>query len=221
MPQLVDNDRLRIAFTPGTTGTLVVSFTGVGLGMGGIQREEFGRSLGSGDHAVAYVIDKTRSWYNQTSEEIVGVLSPVCRDFANVVTLGNSMGGFGALYFSGILPNIRHAIAFTPQYSVSPDSPETRWQEWRAAVTDWRIPHALVTLSDAAPCLVVFGTGDPGDVWHRRKISTHFAPPHELITIPNGGHNPAAHLSAKGLLAPFIQAAIAGDSTLHLLQCLR
>jgi len=123
----------------------VISFAGVGLNLGGLPQEEFVRTLSGNQHDQFFIIDKLRSWYNATASEILEQLYCRIEKFDKVYTLGNSMGGFGAIYFGRQLQKCSAAVAFGAQYSVHPEivPGETRWMEWRDKITTWRLPHAL------------------------------------------------------------------------------
>lgn len=170
---LVDDDDLRVTQRLGAPERYVVSFTGVGLGLGGlsvVQREEFGRLLnGAGNFATTFVTDKRRSWLNGIRDRTLDILREVLRDARETVTLGNSMGGFAALYFAGLLPACHRAVAFSPQFFVHPaymPAGETRWAEYRAAITEHVVTHAFEHASDAVDYALFFGTTAPPDLAH-------------------------------------------------------
>src|ERR1700757_6152 len=104
----IDTDSLKISYQAGTSGLVVVTFTGVGHGLGHIQTEEFRRTMHSdGDaesNAVIWVIDKRRRWFNGgIAAEIVAAVNDIIESLGQVdrvITLGNSMGGFGAIAFA-------------------------------------------------------------------------------------------------------------------------
>ena len=206
---VADTDDLQILYEPGTTDTAIVSFTGVGLELGGVQEIEFSRSLRSRSesHHVYFVTDRGRSWFNKTKDKIVESLAPLLLHHASVVTLGNSMGGFGALYFSGLFPNCRRAISFVPQFSVTLDSPEPRWMGWRSKIQPWIIQHALENLTDDAPSIVLFGAGKAEDIWHIEQFRARLGEPHVLFVLPAGGHNVAKAIRRRGLLPRLIEDA--------------
>jgi len=144
----LERDDVRISSQPGTSDVLVVAFAGVGHALGGLQTEEFRKILSRIDQASAchliWVIDKRRVWYNEGVAEAVAawVNTYIAEARINaVVTLGNSLGGFGAIVFARRLVNCVQAIAFCPQSSVKSDLVpfETRWPEWRAAISAWDI----------------------------------------------------------------------------------
>src|ERR1700742_3619721 len=117
---LIDTPALKITSGGPSRGRAVVSFTGIGHELGTIQKEEFVKSVHNlaEENAAFYVIDKNRSWYNGTLNEIPNVLQPKLPPFDEVICLGNSMGGFGAIYFAPLFPACRKAIAFCPQFSL-------------------------------------------------------------------------------------------------------
>jgi len=169
-----DDDMLRITHARGTAPRHIVSFTGVGHGLNGVQAEEFRRSLDSLTVADAtYVIDKRRSWFNVTEARIVDHLTALCAGSPRTITLGNSMGGFGAFYFASALPHCRRAIAFVPQFSVNPEympPSEGRWLEHRRGILHHRITHALQHASDDVDYIAFFGANDRLDMQHAQLI---------------------------------------------------
>ena len=200
MNVVVDNERLRISYERGEGDVLVIAFAGVGLALGGIQTEEFRNSVKQlhqqGQCSVAYVLDKRRSWYNDgVGSEIADALNLTARqvEASKVVTLGNSMGGTGALIFAGILANCSQAIAFCPQSSVNPDvAPfETRWGEWRKSIEKWDFPDATATLEQGVKYDIFYGEDDPLDLQHARRFSTLDRPNINLHMLSKCGHDVA------------------------------
>jgi pimeloyl-ACP methyl ester carboxylesterase len=221
---IAETDDLQILFDPGTSDTAIVSFTGVGLGLGAMQKIEFGRSLHAapGDrHHVFYVTDRARSWYNRTRDDILEHLHPRLSHYKKVVTLGNSMGGFGALYFSGLLPNCRRAVSFAPQFSVMPDAPERRWRQWRENIVEWPVRHALENMSEHAPAIVLCGSAGGHDGWQIQQFQKQLRPPHVIFALPVNGHGVALAIRSLGILPQLLEAAIEGVSPAGLERMLR
>ena len=111
--------------------------------------EEFLKTLNTIDPAASkyFVIDKERSWYEHSFTQIVCRFHSVLAQYEDVVLIGNSMGGFGAMLFSGLLPNVRVAIAFTPQFSVAPrvtKGNEKRFDKFLGRIDSFSIDHACL-----------------------------------------------------------------------------
>ena len=53
------DEQIEITHTPGTSGDAVVSFAGVGMGLGGVQVEEFRKSLAGIPNDLFFVKDKS------------------------------------------------------------------------------------------------------------------------------------------------------------------
>ncbi len=213
---LRDDVNLRISEYAGTSGTHVVSFTGIGFQMGGIQTEEFRRSLGDQKrhHAANYVIDKTKSWFNTTAGTILPVLREQTMTAQRVVTLGNSMGGFGAAYFAGLLPACDRAIAFVPQFAVSPDwmpPGEYRWAPLRAAITEHRIGHALETLAPGRRYFIFCGAASGLDREHAARFKDHGGAAVDIILVSPGRHDLAAQMKEAGCLHALLDLVIERD----------
>jgi pimeloyl-ACP methyl ester carboxylesterase len=210
---VVDSERLRITEYPGTSGVHVVSFTGIGFQMGGIQTEEFRRSLSGADrrHTVTYVIDKTKSWFNTTGQEIVDTLLERTAPAGRVVTLGNSMGGFGAVLFAGLLPRCDRTIAFAPQFAVSParmPEREYRWPALRAAITEHRFEHALAHHVPGGRYQVFCGASSGLDRLHADLFKAHGSGAAEVFLIERGRHAVVADLKASGCLHALLDLMI-------------
>lgn len=214
METVIDTPDLRIAHRPGGDGEAVLAFAGVQGAFGGVPVAEFAASLAKAavHPEVWFVIDKTRSWYNRTAETIVDILAPRLAG-RRVVTLGNSMGGFGALLFGGRL-DAAVAVAFCPQYSIDRRiAPfEERWDEFIAAIDDIRYPVCLAE-DASADCrrLVFVGDRQTADLNHARLIRAHMAAADGVFVVRNCRHDVAQVLKQQGLLAPVLEAAMAAD----------
>ncbi len=210
---LIDDADLRIAFLRGdlADAPAIVSFTGIGHGLGGLQVEEFARTLTGrpGQHDLYFVIDKNRSWYNRGSDKLEAVLLPHLAG-RKLATIGNSMGGFGALLFAARWPGCEAAIAFVPQYSVHPDvvPDEIRFHEWVRAIDDWRFATCIGDAPATCRRLVFFGLGQPHDMKHYALFQAARSPGLEVFGIEGSMHDLAAHLRGKGALRPLFDAII-------------
>jgi hypothetical protein len=209
MQVLYDNDRLSISYNEGrqSSGQAVVSFSGIGLGLGGLPREEFAKTLSDQETDSFFVVDKIRSWYNVTATEIQEVLADRTSRYSACLTLGNSMGGFGAIYFASRMPNCKAAVAFGPQYSICPQvAPrERRWSQFRNQIREWTVPHALVDASPGPKLYAFFG--GLSDRYQARLYLQNAAPNLNVVIIPKCKHNTAGFLRGEGCLTPILDAA--------------
>lgn len=213
-----EDDNLRITHMAGfeiasRAPEHVVSFTGVGLGLQGIQTEEFRKTLSAGTLGRStYVIDKSRSWYNLTHDAICRHLVSLCQTSDRVITLGNSMGGFGAFYFASLLPHCSRAIAFAPQFSVHPElipREETRWAAFRGGITEHKRRHAFDNPSDEIDYIAFFGDGTRVELVHAHRLA-RVAPPRTFIfIIRDCEHDVAATIKQKGLIVDLLGLLLA------------
>jgi pimeloyl-ACP methyl ester carboxylesterase len=210
---IVDNDTLCTTFTPGDTDTAVVTFSGVGLAVGDTPQEEFVKTQEGAVHAQFFVIDKVRSWYNATAPEIVSHLTPLLLDYRKVVTLGNSMGGFGAAYFASRLPNCRAAISFVPQFSVRRTlvPKEKRWREFRSKIGPWTVQHAMEQANDDPELLLFFGAQEPRDLEHLALYQQHATRRTSIFLLAEPRHGAARYLKNRGHLRALLDAVILRD----------
>ncbi len=217
MEFLLDDERCRIVHEPGNNGVAVVSFAGVGFALGGIQVEEFRRSLDGSDFDIYFVIDKQRQWYNAIYSLAADVLntSLQSRSIAASFTLGNSMGGFGAVLFAGALHRCRRAVAFCPQSSVHRGCApfEDRWQEWTGAIAEWRVPDAVPHMRAEVEYALFFGASEPRDLAHAQRFAA--ASGRKLVcVVEQSAHGVAGHLKRHGQLVPLLRTLLgAGGCT--------
>ena len=192
----------------------IVSFTGIGLRMQSQPVEEFLKTLNTIDPAASkyFVIDKERSWYEHSFTQIVCRFHSVLAHYEDVVLIGNSMGGFGAMLFSGLLPNVRVAIAFTPQFSVAPrvtKGNEKRFDKFLGRIDSFSIDHACLFPAQQVRRFVVFGEAE--DTWHVARFREHLGSRDAMLLVGGTGHDTSAVLREKGLLSPLLLDLIDGD----------
>jgi pimeloyl-ACP methyl ester carboxylesterase len=211
---LLDSPALKITYTPGNTDTAVVSLSGIALQIGAVPKEEFVKTLHGTNHHQYFVIDKNRTWYNATEAQLLTSLVPILRSYRKVVTLGNSMGGFGAIYFASRLPNCRTAIAFVPQFSACPEvlPKETRWRGYRSQITAWPIRHAMQGARDDIQLSIFFGARERLDKLHLRAFQRYATPATCIYSFPDADHDLALYLRSCQLLREILNAIIVEDA---------
>jgi hypothetical protein len=208
-----DDDGLRVTRTDGTSGCLVVSFSGIGADARPCPEEEFiMTATDEGRHPTLYVMDKRQSWMNAPGlmEQIVVIIeAEAARCGATTIcTMGNSMGGFMALllpYFT----DVDHALALSPQYSVdaavNPD--EWRWAEYIGRIETFLHPTLEGRFTDRTQYTVVHGG-------HRRERPQVTAfPRHPSIAHfirPGLAHGVAKFLKEMQVQRPLAQAVFEG-----------
>ena len=160
------SEQVRATAIKGSGHRLVVSFTGVGKPDTREQAEEFVNTshMGGRNH-VLFVADTLRSWYNApgTYEEILDLVESYKRThkIKEVVTFGNSMGGYGAIIFAGAL-GAKSCLSLSAQYSADPKivPEEERWMEYRSKIAHFTRPPMETTLSEECIYFVVHGGSD-------------------------------------------------------------
>ncbi len=181
----------------------IISFTGIGHGMGAIQLNEFFR-LTQSDFNVLFVKDTARSWYNKIDV-------PEIRRFLDdkpVITIGNSMGAFHAAMFALDHP-VEKVIAFSVQYSIHPDIVpfDTRYRRYAKAIDEWK--YGELQLNDTTQYHFISGD-EQMEVKHLnmipRKANIHTS------VIKNSGHKVAGKLKKEGRLYSLIHDIINGPA---------
>lgn len=180
----------------------------------GIEPQEFAKTLNSAaggacQWPVAFVRERPALWCNSLDETMLAPFLTAHRN-RTIVTLGNSMGGFAAILFGGLLPGVRRSISFCPQFSVHPaHCPwESRWREQTREIDHWRFETCLPgPAPDAALPLdhVVFcGADVPDDVRHAEMILNHASGRAAAFVVDGCGHDVARTLKRQGVLVPLL-----------------
>ncbi len=193
---------------------LFICFTGIRQAMGGIGAEEFTGSTAVPEFSALFVSDLKRTWYNGfPAERLTAILAPICAG-KRVVTIGNSMGGFGAIWATKII-EVDTVIAFAPQYSVHPEivPGETRWREFTGAIRHFRHPSLVDAFTVGARIYTINGDDDRAH-WMNFPEQANC----EHVLIPGSGHDPALAVKQSGALSHLIRSCLAGGSAFAVLQ---
>ncbi|MEL6476142.1 MAG: hypothetical protein AAFR17_02350 [Pseudomonadota bacterium] len=217
---LLDDEDLAITWLPGRGARLVVSFTGIGHRKTGfaetetVQQIEFPKIASQeGDNHVAFVTDRTRTWYNTPGqiERIETALRALAARVGarQIVTLGNSMGAYGAILFANRIGAAR-AIAFAPQFTMDDRLVrDRRWQDLKRHIPR----HAVPSLAGAmvGPCrffVLHGGRGEDGRHWRRFPTGPNI----QHYVLPLKTHAVAVQLRHAGKLPGLIDALFAEDT---------
>lgn len=218
MGTILEQDGLRINFEPGSTRKVIVSFTGLqlrpGLGIG--QKGEFWQTRMHEDklHPIFYLHDKKNSWYEANYPLILERLPALLKPFDEMAAIGNSMGGFAAIRFSGFLARCRQVIAFSPQYSLHPNDVmgrDPRMMSYRSRVKEWNLGNAWSAPNKRARYFIFFGADDAYDAWHAQSFQRVIDERARVYMIGGSDHDVAAMLKRRGVLDPMLDMIINRD----------
>ncbi len=214
---LIENDTLRLRALDGETSTLVIAFTGIGHKMGASQQNEFvGTASGEGENSVIFVADLMRSWFSHP--QMVETIVEEVRNYTDrhgitrILTIGNSMGAFGALLLPDLI-DVEVAAAFSPQYTMRLDIvAEERWRKFRHNMHEPNLWALNDKLNDTTRYFALFGAEHEGDKLH----ADAFADRKNLYLrrVAHAGHNLSAELRRAGLLRSAVDAMFAKDTEL-------
>lgn len=215
MRLIYQDDEIEITHEPGESRVAIVSFSGVGMGLGGIQFEEFRNSLAGVPNDIYFVKDKPRQWYNSSFGTLSNVLNKDLsyRGVEHVITLGNSMGGFGAIIFAGQLRGCRSAIAFSAQSAVDPAIVpwEQRYRIYTENVARWAGLDATKLLHPNVNYALFFGNDDPFDIRHAARMAAAKSINVTICIFPGAGHDLATYLKQKGVLRQLIEMLVSDE----------
>ncbi|WP_281824885.1 hypothetical protein [Jannaschia rubra] len=211
---VLKDEELALRWLPGSARRMVVVFTGLKARFGGQKLDEFAMSASQGgENNVLFVTDRRGGWYAGPDlwTRIVGLIGYLQRDerIEEIVTLGNSMGGYGALLLPRDL-RVTRAIAFSPQVSMDPAlSGDRRWPDVEATVgplPERDLPGTVA--ASRTQYYLVAARGCAEDVAHLALMPGHRRV-HRWI-LPGGRHNIAGGLKMAGLLPDVIDALVRG-----------
>lgn len=212
---VLEDPELRLRWLPGHSRSMVVAFTGRHAQFAGQPADEFARSAHGrgGRNNVLFVSDLTQSWYSRPGlwERIVEMVKAVIRSegIQELVALGNSMGGFGALLLPRDVP-VRRAIAFAPQISMDPAViAEDRWQRVQRKFGALPVSNIGDTVAQTkTQYYISVGERAPRDL-AQIALMPDLPRVHRWV-LPDCGHDIAERLKRAGLLQRVVAAAIQG-----------
>jgi len=212
-----DDDAMTVLQMAGRAEECIVSFTGIGHALGGLdlQTPEFSRS--GGDENKIFVIDKQRSWGNNLDWDRLVVVVKELAGSAPITTLGNSMGGFLAILSARQLQAAR-TIAFAPQWSIDKAimPQEKRWAEYRNKIGSIRFPDVSTGFNNSTQFNVFFGN-NPRDEAHLRLFPRNRANV-SIVVVEGCGHDVAKFLKEKGQLYSVLDTCRTGGDAHGLLE---
>jgi pimeloyl-ACP methyl ester carboxylesterase len=213
---------------------LLIAFGGISGNLG-MPPFEFLRSTGDILAGKIFIRDPHQAWYHRgvpgLGRDIDGVAKSLAGMIANhdphrVVLVGNSAGGYAALLFSRLVPNVDAAVAFSPQTFIDRRHRlvhrDRRWsRQLNAARQSEGVDSTYVDLrrimrQGAARNVsthVFVGREDRLDVAHARRLSDISGV--QVHEISDGGHAAVRTLRDQGTLTAVLQASLRGDRALE------
>jgi hypothetical protein len=190
---------------------IVVAFTGVMHGLGGIPFE-FHRSLGQLDCAALFVRDLGRRWYQYTNGDVQAAATRIRLAIARSgaersLFLGNSMGGFGALLF-GSLCDAQAILGFAAQTAIDPAVTtamgDTRWNSFQERIPSYPYGDLAALRAGYGRIVLCCGAGEPLDAVHADRLARTWRL--DKMIVPNSTHDVASRLRERGELVPLISS---------------
>lgn len=219
-PRLIHRDaNLAVAWSPGKSNRMVLVFSsGYGKPWHPDSLEFRGCASDNGNNHVLFINDRRNSWYSDPKlrDRIVQVVSrtAAANGIQSMWSIGNSIGGYGAILFCDRLP-ISHAIAFAPQILMTDaviNGPI--WARNRPGIQDTVVRDLTTILGQAdATFWLLYGDQDEDDRIHLGHLRSRLPERHNLhIAIAKGQkHEIALWLKKQGRLVRLVNAAWTDD----------
>ena len=206
----VTEDNLVVWRHRGTSGRLILCFTGIGAKTDPVPGIEFASiASNGGKDNVLFIIDPYRTWLN--ADGLIDRILEVVEDFAEEIgvqeylTLGHSMGGYAAIIMSAYLP-VKNAVALSPQFSVHPDivGDDPRWMYHRNDIRTHRITSVADHMVENTNYHVFHGAMD---VEHPQRDRFPVASNLAHWIVPDVAHAVPQRLRGMGLLNDVVRAS--------------
>ena len=210
---LVENDWIEVSRFGKKRQTAIISFSGIGPNDGQLpQGYEFRYTFTSirNDITIYFIHDKTRTWFNEPYSDIVNVVNEISKNHDIVLTIGASMGGFGAIHFGLLIPNCRKIFSFAAQYGINeafygPNITDRRWHRFYEKIQVWNIARPLVINGPIIPEIYMFyGKNGRLEMQHSAAYRQVLGDAGTILEIEGIGHGVATYLREKEILSEII-----------------
>ena len=219
-PRLIQRDRdLAIAWLPGNSKRLILVFLSITRKALSPARLEFrGIASDHGRNHVLFINDRRRSWYSRPGlrDRIANVVRRfvAIHQIEEIWSIGNSMGGYGAILFCDRLP-LSNVVAFVPQILMQAEIIEClSWADHLPQITD-AVERDLTPIMAAADARyhLVYGDMDEDDLIQLGHLRTLLpdAAHVRIVIVPGQKHNIARWLKDQGQFSLLVSALWSED----------
>lgn len=224
---LLEADNLLIRWLPGRGTRLVIVVSSYKDHERAARRLEFaGSASANGQNHVLFVTDLGMGWYSHGDilQRIADNATKLCRKLGvtEVVAVGGSMGGYGAMALAGVMA-IDRVAAFAPQILLTDEVlSRPAWDDKRHRINLDRAVRDLrpIIARGQTKFTIVFGDQYPNDLLQTASLQA-FHDVVDLVIMPGVGHDCARFLKKAGLLTDVVTAIMAGDIPLVRSLCQR
>ena len=180
---VAENEWAQLFFRPGRSDYTLVTFNERGMVADG--KTFWAQALADRLDINCYgIVSKGPNWF---PFEPTGQLLSLVKSDRPIVTYGHSMGGYGAIKFSRAL-NADVALAFCPQYSISPTDNDGQDRRYAAYYRDKLHRNMRISPTDIGGRIFLFlDTKSRLDLLNVRKISRLH--PANIVDVPYTNHS--------------------------------
>jgi hypothetical protein len=211
---LRDDALMRLWRREGMGDRLVVCCSGVGKRDDQLPEAEFNRLAfrDAADHLLFFA-DPGRTWLNAPGliEALVQEIEAEAKRVgaSEICIVGHSMGAYAAMVLPAFT-KIDVAVAFSPQYVVDPAllPEETRWENWRSKIGQFRIASVADHLVPSCQYFVFHGR-NRGEAVQRNLVKP--LANLDMFVMPGTIHRTPKKLKDFGVLDAVLEACFAKD----------
>ncbi|GBR67880.1 hypothetical protein GKA01_07920 [Gluconobacter kanchanaburiensis NBRC 103587] len=188
-----DDDNYEISYWNRKTNNVTVVFSSAGALALAQPVEEFRNTISKFNTSYVFVRSKHLDWYNNPNAvRMFRFLDAFCRRYQYIYSMGESLGGSGALLFSKYCSKITRILAFSPQYSALPS-----FCKWYGPLSPLDGAIGTFAFSDYAPesaaskAVLIYPSCSYEDNLHAKFFkSENF----EVVVLNTTHHDIARHL---------------------------
>ncbi len=136
---------LEFIYQPGASDFLVVTFNPINIQANGTS---FWGDKYFRDHRISALgfVSTRPNWFpSGEMEQLIALAKPILQKYRHICTYGSSMGGYGAIKYSGRL-GAQTVVAFSPQHSIDPK--DERYPSQYSAFYNAELNHDVAIRAD-------------------------------------------------------------------------
>lgn len=209
-PMLIfENDQIAVHFQDGLNDDLICTFAHFDFGAASGFWGQY--PLSNLGYSSIGVVCKGNNWYpSRAMSDVKYAVSGILERFTRRLTYGFSMGGFGALKYSGMF-NATHVLALSPQWSIDPADTYNFDPKWAPYFSeDYNNGMAIKHEDISGKVVCIYDGTIKSDTAHATAIARACTTYHG-ISMPGLGHETIDVFASTDTLGNVIRSVLSDD----------